>query len=67
MRAGRQQALDHLDARAGNLEVVRAKIRVMEQIQIVDQIEDMLITLGGQYHLIRPLESHPSMFGTGSV
>ena len=54
--------LDMEVAGAGNLEVVRAKVRVMEQLQIDDQIEDILITLGGQYHLIRPLEAHPTMF-----
>ena len=60
--AGGGDVLDMEVAGAGNLEVVRAKIRVMEQLQIDDQIEDILITLGGQYHMIRPLERHPTMF-----
>ena len=60
--AGGGDVLDMEIAGAGNLEVVRAKVRVMEQLQIDDQIEDILITLGGQYHLIRPLESRPTMF-----
>ena len=59
---GGGDVLDMEVAGAGNLEVVRAKIRVMEQLQIDDQIEDILITLGGQYHLIRPLETHQTMF-----
>lgn len=40
-------------AAAGNTDVVRAKMRTMEQLGINDQIEDILITLGGAFHLIR--------------
>ena len=60
--AGGGSDLDLEIAGSGNLEVVRAKIRVMEQLELDDQIEDILITLGKQYHIIRPLESHPTMF-----
>ena len=60
--AGGGGDLDLEIAGSGNLEVVRAKIRVMEQLGLDDQIEDILITLGRQYHIIRPLESHPTMF-----
>lgn len=47
-------------AAAGNTDVVRAKVRTMEHLGLQDEIEDILITLGGQYHLIRLLKSRDS-------
>ena len=52
---GDSKTLDLAVAAAGNTEVVRSKLRTMEQLGIKDEIEDILITLSGQYHLIRPV------------
>jgi len=49
-------------AAAGNTEVVRAKRRTMVSLNLQDNIEDMLVTLGKQYHLIRPLSSNDAIF-----
>ena len=42
-------------AAAGNTEVVRAKMRTLQSLNMNDTIEDILITLTKQYHLIRLL------------
>lgn len=49
-------------AAAGNTEVVRAKIKTMRSLGLPDNIEDILITLSKQYHIIRPLAAKAGIF-----
>jgi hypothetical protein len=49
-------------AAAGNTEVIRAKMRTMASLKLNDSIEDILITLGKHYHVIRPSALHDGLF-----
>src|SRR3954471_17377568 len=53
--AGGSKDFDMAVAGAANTEVLRAKLRTMDMLGLADGIEDVLVTLAGQYHLIRPL------------
>lgn len=61
-QAGDSSALNLEVAAAGNTDVVRSKMRTMESLGLDDKIEDILITLGKGYHLIRLTENHPGLF-----
>ena len=49
-------------AAAGNTQVVRAKLKTMETLGLRSALEDILITLQNQYHLIRLVPNHPGLF-----
>ncbi|WP_167476302.1 hypothetical protein [Nocardia arthritidis] len=57
---GSSKTLDLQVAAAGNTEVVRAKLRTIDQLGLNEEIEDILISLTGQYHLIRPMTGRKS-------
>src|ERR1700760_3125725 len=49
-------------AAAGNTEVVRSKMKTMKSLGLTDSIEDILITLSKQYHIIRPVQAKTGIF-----
>ncbi len=49
-------------AAAGNSEVIKAKLDTMKSLGIKGGIEDILITLQDQLHVIRPTISHKGLF-----
>ena len=59
---GGGETLDLAAAGAANTEVVKAKLAAIEMLDLDDQIDDILITRGGQFHLIRPLAKTPTIF-----
>ncbi|MBM2614324.1 hypothetical protein JIG36_01980 [Actinoplanes sp. LDG1-06] len=44
-------------AAATNTEVLRAKLRTLEMLGMNEKVEDILLTLDTQYHLLRPVTS----------
>lgn len=60
--AGGSAAFDIEVAAAANTNVVQAKLKAMNSLRLNDELEDILITLGKQYHIIRPLRRTPAVF-----
>ena len=49
-------------AAAGATEAVRAKLATMGSLGLTDTIDDMIITLTTQHHVVRPLTRDPKVF-----
>ena len=49
-------------AAAGNCEVLKRKMRVADSLTLNDSVDDILITLTKQYHLLRPLATNNKVF-----
>ena len=62
MLASAGSGVDMELAAAGNTEVVRAKVKTMRALGLNDVIDDMLITLGKQYHIVRPSSRKEGVF-----
>lgn len=60
--AGDPGEIDLDIAVAGNTEVLRAKYRALRALGIEQRVEDIMITLPAQYHLLRPLSSNDGLF-----
>lgn len=62
LMAGDGTAVNLELAAAGNANVLKTKMKVVDTLGLDDGVEDVLITLSKQYHLIRPLETNASIF-----
>ena len=49
-------------AAAGNTEVIRAKMKTAASLNLNDTIEDILISLGKAYHILRPVSKSKGLF-----
>ncbi|MEC9397392.1 MAG: hypothetical protein VYE40_18210 [Myxococcota bacterium] len=49
-------------AAAVNSDVIKAKLRGMDALMLSGRLEDVLITLDSQYHLIRLYKKNPMVF-----
>jgi predicted regulator of Ras-like GTPase activity (Roadblock/LC7/MglB family) len=55
-------SLDMELAGAGNTELVRAQKTVIQQLGLNEQIDDILISLNSQYHLIKVFHENDNIF-----
>ncbi|MBX2858656.1 MAG: hypothetical protein KTR17_08335 [Cellvibrionaceae bacterium] len=62
MLGGKGSGVDLELAAGGNTQVVKSKLKTMEMLHLNDEIEDILITLTNQFHLIRPTSKLDGLF-----
>ena len=60
--AGGNATFDLEIAAAGHTELLRAELKTMRALGIHDTVQDILVSLGQQYHVLRPLRSAPNIF-----
>lgn len=56
------ESLDMELAGAGNTKFILSSLNVLQENGIDDSVEDVLVTLGNQYHLTRFSEAHDTIF-----
>ncbi len=56
------KGLDMEIAAAGSTDIIRAKQRTMKDLGMAGPIEDILITLDSQYHILRPTQFSKDLF-----
>ena len=61
LAGGGTSSIDLEIAAAGNTEVLRAKMKTMKLLDLKDSIDGVLITLGEQYHLLRPVNKQDGL------
>jgi hypothetical protein len=62
MLGGVGSGIDLELAAAGNTEVLRSKLKTMKSLNLNDAIDDILITLSKQYHVLRPVQAKVGIF-----
>ena len=56
------QQIDMELAGAAITEVIRSKKRIIDSLELDESIDEIIITLGGQYHLIQAFDQHDGIF-----
>lgn len=60
--AGNPVGIDLTVAAAGDANVIQAKLRTMKDLGIKEKLEDVLITLDSQYHILRTFGREDGIF-----